>query len=106
MLPAATALRQRIEWEAGGGLPRRPDLGLDSAALHARLTLPWREALTEKERRRGITYYGSGDRLQALGRRLLQGRPVSIHLIGGSITFAGKYAAQVMQWLNASLPHR
>jgi hypothetical protein len=69
------------------------------------MEMPWQAVLTEEERARGISFYGSGGRLRAVGRRLLEGQPIHVHLLGGSITAQGRYAELLAAWLNASFPH-
>lgn len=75
---------------------------------------PWGAALlSEEERQRGVSFWGSGARVHALAHRLRNGQPVKAAFLGGSIT-AGSgvadtkacYASRFAQWLNATFPHR
>lgn len=67
--------------------------------------------LTDEERKRGVTYAGSGTRLRTFAGKLLAGQPVRVAAVGGSIT-AG-HGAQVeavsypwlfFSFLNATFP--
>jgi hypothetical protein len=63
------------------------------------------EVLREEERHRGMSFYGSGGRVRRLGQRLLDGQPITVHMIGGSITAHGLYPSLLMSWINSSFPH-
>jgi len=54
----------------------RPHSVLESWA--ERLTVPWGPLLTQQEAQRGLAYYGSGGRLQAVAARLLAGKPIKV----------------------------
>ncbi|KAI3430747.1 hypothetical protein D9Q98_009159 [Chlorella vulgaris] len=75
------------------------------ADLRGRLRIPWTEVLREEERHRGMSFYGSGGRVRRLGQRLLDGQPITVHMIGGSITAHGLYPSLLMSWINSSFPH-
>lgn len=77
------------------------------------LPLPWRALTTAEEQQRGITYYGSGDRLRKVASKLLAGQPIKVATLGGSVTVAGflhrqgrSYAALFFRFINESFPHR
>lgn len=78
------------------------------------LGLPWKPLLSRAELRRGLAYYGSGARLQALVAKLLAGQPVKVFALGGSVTGGGgssyppatAYVSRFFQWINATFPHR
>lgn len=77
------------------------------------LPLPWRVLTTEEERLRGMTYYGSGQRLQRVASKLLAGRPIKLATLGGSVTLASflhrqgrSYSALLFRFVNESFPHR
>ena len=36
---------------------------------------------------RGVSTYGSGQRFERLGRKLLDGQPITVAFLGGSITW-------------------
>ena len=48
-----------------------------------RLAVPWGPRLTQVEVERGLLYYGSGKRLQAVAAKLLAGRPIKVRLCVG-----------------------
>ncbi|KAL4442042.1 hypothetical protein ABPG77_011303 [Micractinium sp. CCAP 211/92] len=78
------------------------------------LGLPWEPLLTTAELRRGLAYYGSGARLQALAGKLLAGQPVKVYALGGSVTGGGgsshaparAYVSRFFKWINTTFPHR
>ena len=43
-----------------------------------RLEVPWGPQLTQEEAERGLLYYGSGKRLQAVAAKLLAGQPIKV----------------------------
>lgn len=45
---------------------------------------------------RGTSNYGSGDRMERLGHKLLQGQPVTVAFLGGSITW-GRVSACLLR---------
>lgn len=73
--------------------------------------VPWQPLLTQAEVQRGM-YYGSGGRLRALATKLRAGQPVTVVLLGGSVTNAGElsrqglsYAARFFSFLNSTFPN-
>ncbi|KAL4421750.1 hypothetical protein ABPG77_009733 [Micractinium sp. CCAP 211/92] len=95
---------------AAGYLPRPGERGLRQAGLPW-LEVPWQPLLTQAEVQRGM-YYGSGGRLRALATKLRAGRPVTVVLLGGSVTNAGElsrqglsYAARFFSFLNSTFPN-
>ena len=81
--------------------------------LHALPPLPWPPRLAQHEVERGISYYGSGDRLRAVAAKLLAGQPIKAFTMGGSVT-AGTgasdqrfcYASRFFEFLNTTFPQR
>lgn len=74
---------------------------------------PWPPLLAAEEQQRGLTYYGSGSRVRAFAQKLLDGEPVTVVALGGSITMGSGvpspelcYTSRFFQALNASFPHR
>ncbi|PRW60976.1 hypothetical protein C2E21_0414 [Chlorella sorokiniana] len=89
-----------------------PDL-LNQFTPAQRLVVPWEPLLTREELLRGLSYYGTGARLQAVAAKLLAGQPIKVYTLGGSITRGGgarseelKYVARFFNAINASFPHR
>ncbi|KAI7839286.1 hypothetical protein COHA_006984 [Chlorella ohadii] len=85
---------------------------LPGQALPPRLRVPWQPALSKEERLRGLSYYGSGLRLQRVAAKLLAGQPIKVVMLGGSVTGGGgasapdlAYAARFFQFVNTSFPH-
>ncbi len=82
--------------------------------MQRQLGLPWEPLLTTAELRRGLAYYGSGARLQALASKLLAGQPVKVYALGGSVTGGGgsshaparAYVSRFFKWINTTFPHR
>ena len=71
----------------------------------------WPPLLTEHEARRGIAYFGSGDRLRRVAQKLLAGQPIVAAAVGGSVT-AGAWVKETenvpalfFSMINASFPH-
>ncbi|KAI7842833.1 hypothetical protein COHA_003579 [Chlorella ohadii] len=60
---------------------------------------------------RGVSTYGSGQRFERLGRKLLDGQPITVAFLGGSITWGrggyegGSFTNRFTAWLNATFPH-
>ncbi|EFN59953.1 expressed protein [Chlorella variabilis] len=60
---------------------------------------------------RGTSNYGSGQRMERLGHKLLQGQPITVAFLGGSITWGrggyegGSFTNRFTEWLNATFPH-
>lgn len=63
--------------------------------------MPWKVLLTPEERRRGVTYAGSGASLRAFAAKLLSGQPVRVAAVGGSITagHGAQLEAAAYPWL-------
>ena len=81
-------------------------------AVQEWLKLPWLAKLSEEEAQRGLSYYGSGNSLRRLAKKLLSGRPITIVAIGGSVTAGGgtdpagvSYIARFFSYINATFPH-
>jgi hypothetical protein len=89
------------------------DPNLQARAPRRELQLPWEALLTREEVRRGLSYYGSGRRLQVLAAKLLAGKPIKVFTLGGSVTKgsgastqADSYASLLFQLINSTFPHR
>lgn len=74
--------------------------------------LPWPPLLSPAQLRRGLGYYGSGERVERVAAALAAGRPVTAVVVGGSVARgAGSsrpdraFPARFFQFLNASWPH-
>ncbi|KAL4431447.1 hypothetical protein ABPG75_006703 [Micractinium tetrahymenae] len=73
--------------------------------------VPWTPLLTQAEVQRGM-YYGSGGRLRRFAAKLRAGQPVTVVLLGGSVTNAGElsrqglsYAARFFGFINSTFPN-
>ncbi|KAL4427825.1 hypothetical protein ABPG75_001914 [Micractinium tetrahymenae] len=103
LCPGGRPTHEPLLWFGG---PRRPP--------PRQLDLPWEPLLTTAELRRGLAYYGSGARLQALAAKLLAGQPIKVYALGGSVTGGGgssyppatAYVSRFFRWINATFPHR
>lgn len=62
--------------------PRLPDPP-PRAQQPRRKRMPWQPLLSHREVRRGLSYYGSGERLQALVAKLQAGQPIKAFTLGG-----------------------
>ncbi|KAL4437433.1 hypothetical protein ABPG75_004572 [Micractinium tetrahymenae] len=103
-----------------GAAALHTDSGLPLAAVpppvppSRELRVPWTPLLTEQDVARGLAYYGSGRRLQAVAAKLLAGKPIKVVTLGGSVTQGSgasdaastSYAARLFQFINAAFPHR
>lgn len=74
--------------------------------------LPWPPLLSPSQLRRGLGYYGSGERVERVAAALQAGRPITAVVVGGSISKgAGSsrpdraFPARFFEYLNASWPH-
>lgn len=110
-------LRQRLA--AAGWLQPPPSSlpppamrGSSSWAAPQALRVPWQPVLSHRQLRRGLTYYGSGDRLRQVAAKLLAGQPLMAVTLGGSVTRGAgaapdaSFPQRFFQALNASFPHR
>lgn len=77
------------------------------------LRMPWAPLLTAEEVKRGLAYYGSGQRMEALAAKLMAGRPIKIFTLGGSVTKGqgasspeAAYPSRLFEFLNANFPHK
>ena len=50
----------------------------ERAAQLRRVSVPWTPLLSQHELERGLTYYGSGERLRAVAAKLLAGQPIKV----------------------------
>ncbi|KAL4421917.1 hypothetical protein ABPG77_005201 [Micractinium sp. CCAP 211/92] len=77
------------------------------------LHVPWTPMLTEQDVARGLAYWGSGRRLQAVAAKLLAGKPIKVVTLGGAVAqgrgtsdaAATSYPSRLFQFINASFPH-
>ncbi|KAL4448549.1 hypothetical protein ABPG75_005768 [Micractinium tetrahymenae] len=95
--------------------PRRAEAAESGAgsSLLALPTLPWQPLLGQHEVARGLSYWGSGERLQRVAAKLLAGQPIKAYTLGGSVTMGRgasrrdlNYAARFFEFLNHTFPHR
>ena len=104
-LEVAETLRTVLPGRVAGGVPPCP-------VQPPRLRVPWVPALTREEALRGLSYYGSGAAMQRVAAKLLAGQPISVVMLGGSITGGGGassadlgYASRFFRFINESFPH-
>lgn len=83
------------------------------AAWAERLTVPWGPLLTQEEAERGLSYWGSGERLKRFAAKLMAGKPVKVYTLGASVTRGigttdrqYSYASRFFQYINSTFPHR
>lgn len=50
-------------------------------AWSGRLTVPWGPLLTQEEAERGLSYWGSGERLKRVAAALLAGKPIKVKCV-------------------------
>ena len=100
---AAEAVAAAAAGGGGGGL---------TDAWVQRLTVPWGPQLTQAEADRGLTYWGSGERMRALARKLLAGRPIKVFALGASVTRGigtsdrrYSYAARLFEFVATAFPN-
>ena len=95
--------------DGGAGLsqPETPEL-----PLTRRMRVPWQPRLTSEEVKRGLSYYGSGDRLERVAAKLMAGRPIKIFTLGGSVTKGqgstateAAYPAQLFDFIKSNFPN-
>ena len=75
--------------------------------------LPWEPLLTAAQLRRGLSFYGSGARIERVAAKLLAGQPITAVTLGASVTrghgassMESGYPSRFFDFLNASFPHR
>ena len=75
--------------------------------------LPWDPLLTRDRLRRGLSFYGSGRRVERVAAQLMAGRPLTAVTIGGSVTRGGGASNEAAQFpemffhfINSTFPHR
>jgi hypothetical protein len=78
-----------------------------------RLRMPWDPLLSASEAKRGVGYYGSGKRLEAVVGKLMRGEPISAYTIGGSVTKGSgssedefAYPGRFFEFINKNFPHK
>ncbi|PSC68178.1 Acyl-coenzyme A thioesterase THEM4 isoform A [Micractinium conductrix] len=108
---AAGAAQQRQKQRQQRERAGQPQRVLD--AWVQRLTVPWGPLLTEQEAQRGLSYYGSGERLQAVAAKLMAGKPIKVFTLGASVTRGigttdrrYSYASRLFEWIQAAFPHK
>lgn len=80
---AAAAAGKQQQRSGGGSSPAGSGQPQDVVAAWAeRLTVPWGPLLTQEEAERGLSYWGSGERLKRFAAKLMAGKPVKVR--GGS----------------------
>ncbi|PRW45267.1 hypothetical protein C2E21_6426 [Chlorella sorokiniana] len=106
--PAAAAAEQQAAAQPAPLIAQPPPLRT--------LSFPpeWQPLLTREERLRGISYWGSGGRLQRVAQKLLTGQPVKVFTLGGSVTSGGGsssstklgYVPRFFEFLQHNFPHK
>lgn len=78
-----------------------------------RMIVPWDALLTAEEVRRGLTYYGSGKRMQAVASKLLARKAIKVFALGGSVTKGqgasttqAAFPSRLFEFINSTFPHR
>jgi lysophospholipase L1-like esterase len=78
-----------------------------------RLRVPWGPLLTQEEAQRGLAYYGSGQRLQAVVNKLMAGKPIKVFTLGASVTRGigttdrkHSYANRLFEYIAHAFPHK
>ncbi|PSC76523.1 Beta-glucan synthesis-associated SKN1 [Micractinium conductrix] len=73
---------------------------------------PWEALLTDEEVQRAEGYYGSGQRIRRVAKKLLKGEAIQVFTLGGSVTRglgASKpefnYANRFFSLINSTFPH-
>jgi hypothetical protein len=103
------------EWRLHGLAAPASRGGMAGGEVHPRPPPPpWRPLLTAQQLQRGLAFYGSGARVEAVAAKLLQGKPIKAFTLGGSVTQGAgasnrtqsSYPALFFQFLNATFPHR
>ncbi|KAL4447553.1 hypothetical protein ABPG75_004772 [Micractinium tetrahymenae] len=77
-----------------------------------RLAVPWGPLLTQEEAERGLSYWGSGERLKKVAAKLVAGKPIKVYTLGASVTRGigttdrrYSYASRFFEYINSTFPH-
>lgn len=77
-----------------------------------RLQVPWGALLTGDEAARGLTNWGSGERMKRVAAKLLAGQPIKVFALGASVTRgigatspSLSYVSRFFEFLNTTFPH-
>ncbi|PRW60464.1 expressed protein isoform A [Chlorella sorokiniana] len=106
--PAAAAKQQQ---------PQQPQQEQQAGAAPAPADpapLPWAPVLSSDQLKRGLSFYGTGRRMERLVAKLMAGQPVTAVTIGGSVTWGAgatsrtvtSYPARFFEFINATFPHK
>ncbi|KAI7842255.1 hypothetical protein COHA_003896 [Chlorella ohadii] len=76
--------------------------------------LPWAPVLSAAQLKRGLSFYGTGQRLERLVAKLMAGQPITAVTIGGSVTWGAgatnrtthSFPARFFEFLSAAFPHK
>ncbi|KAI3428291.1 hypothetical protein D9Q98_006670 [Chlorella vulgaris] len=75
--------------------------------------LPWAPVLTRAQLRRGLSFYGSGERIERVAAKLMAGEPITIVTLGASVTRgqgaseeATAYPSLLFDFISHNFPHR
>ncbi|KAL4419206.1 hypothetical protein ABPG77_000600 [Micractinium sp. CCAP 211/92] len=115
---AAPAAAAELEPGGGGGTAGKSNSASGSikdgwrSSPHA-VPTNYTPSLLPRELEKGIVSYGEGSRARRWAHKLLSGQPVSVALLGGSITqgsgssppHLGMYALRVLRWINETFPN-
>ncbi|KAI7841869.1 hypothetical protein COHA_004398 [Chlorella ohadii] len=109
-----------VQWSRESVVPLRTTLSTSGGAGQAspngaaqqQLRLPWPPLLSAADVQRGITYHGTGARLQAVAAKLLAGQPIKAYTLGGSVTKGqgastdgAAYPHRFFEFIRAAFPH-
>ncbi|KAL4421052.1 hypothetical protein ABPG77_007527 [Micractinium sp. CCAP 211/92] len=106
------ALQADSPGQARSAAAALPSLAGQELQVARGLRMPWAPLLTAEEVKRGLAYYGSGARLEAVAAKLMAGRPIKIFTLGGSVTKGqgasspeAAYPSRLFEFISANFPH-
>lgn len=75
--------------------------------------MPWEPVLNASQLRRGLSFYGSGARIERVAAKLLAGQPIVAVTLGGSVTrgagasnISRNYPSRFFDFIRATFPHK
>jgi hypothetical protein len=75
--------------------------------------MPWKPLLNAPQLRRGLSFYGSGARIEHVAAKLLAGEPIVAVTLGGSVTRGSgasdsskNYPSRFFDFIRATFPHK
>ncbi|PRW56718.1 hypothetical protein C2E21_4783 [Chlorella sorokiniana] len=106
------AAQAQGEQQASQPRPEKQPVAKELEKWRQPVQLPWPAVLSELQLKRGLAYYGGGQRVERLAAALMAGQPITAVVIGGSVSRgAGStrpdraFPAMFFSFLNASFPH-